>query len=259
MQTVPDHLKPPLADLLLSLADDKLLLGHLNSDWTGLAPILEEDIAFSHLAQDEIAHAQAIYELAGRLTGRGPDQLAFGRTPPQFRSAAIVETPDEFDWAAALSRKLFCDRFDALRLDRLACSAWPPLRDLARRIADEERVHVEHTDGWVIRLGRGTSESNARMTRALTALAPLAPGLFEPVENQEQLAAAGLYPGDENAMFQSWLAGVQDVLSRAGLKASIPAREPSVRGGRRGVHTPHLKGILDEMSEVYRLEPDAAW
>lgn len=259
MQTVPDHLKPPLADLLLSLADDKLLLGHLNSDWTGLAPILEEDIAFSHLAQDEIAHAQAIYELAGELTGRSADQLAFGRTPEQFRSAAIVEVPDEFDWATALSRKLFCDHFDRVRLQRMSRSAWKPLADLAARIADEERVHVDHTDGWVIRLGRGTSESRARMTSALEALAPLSPMLFEPVQGQEALLEAGLYPGDETTMFQAWLDSVRDVLSRAGLKASIPARDPSVRGGRHGVHTSHLKSILDEMCEVYRLEPDAAW
>ena len=40
------ELNEPLTLLLLALADDKLLIGHRNSDWTGLAPILEEDIAF---------------------------------------------------------------------------------------------------------------------------------------------------------------------------------------------------------------------
>ena len=88
---LPDELKKPAAELLLALADDKLMLGHRNSDWTGLGPILEEDIAFSSLAQDEIAHASAIYELVGELLGRSADDLAFGRAINDYRSATIVE------------------------------------------------------------------------------------------------------------------------------------------------------------------------
>ena len=57
MDNLPENLKQPMIDLLLAVADDKLMLGHRNSDWTGLGPILEEDIAFSSLAQDDIAHA----------------------------------------------------------------------------------------------------------------------------------------------------------------------------------------------------------
>ena len=98
MIEVPENLKTPFADLILAIADDKLMLGHRNSDWTGLAPILEEDIAFSSLAQDEIAHASAFYELAATITGRSANEYAFGRTPQEFRCAWIVEVPDEFDW-----------------------------------------------------------------------------------------------------------------------------------------------------------------
>ena len=86
-----EDLKGPLLELLLSVADDKLLLGHRNSDWTGLGPILEEDIAFSSMAQDEIAHAQALYERAGELVGKTADQLAFGRDPDAYRCATITE------------------------------------------------------------------------------------------------------------------------------------------------------------------------
>src|SRR5436190_22337568 len=144
-QQLPDHLKPPLVQLLLAIADDKLILGHRNSDWTGLGPILEEDIAFSHLAQDEIAHAQALYEFVGSLLGRRADDLAFGRTPEQFRCAAIVEVPDEFDWATAICRQFFCDHIDRVRFEALSRSSHKPLADLSRRIAAEEKVHEEHS------------------------------------------------------------------------------------------------------------------
>ena len=92
-----ENLKTPLVELLLSVADDKLMIGHRNSDWTGLGPILEEDIAFSSLAQDEIAHAQVLYGLASEIDGRSADSLAFGRGPDEYRCAQLVELPDDFD------------------------------------------------------------------------------------------------------------------------------------------------------------------
>ena len=85
MQSIPDNLKTPFTNLILAIADDKLMLGHRNSDWTGLGPILEEDIAFSSLAQDEIAHASAFYELLETIDGRNANELAFGRTPEEYR------------------------------------------------------------------------------------------------------------------------------------------------------------------------------
>ena len=44
---------------LLEIADDELILGWRNSEWTGVAPFLEEDVAFSSIAQNEIGHARA--------------------------------------------------------------------------------------------------------------------------------------------------------------------------------------------------------
>lgn len=259
MINVADNLKQPLATLLLALADDKLMLGHRNSDWTGLGPILEEDIAFSHMAQDEVAHAQAIYEFVGAMIGKSADELAFGRKPEEFRCAHIVEVPDEFDWATAMARKFYCDHFDLLRLQRLSQSALNPLADLSRRIADEEQLHVTHVDGWIKRLGRGGKESRDRLQRALDALAPLAVWLFEPFDGLKTLVDAKIYPGSDFTMADAWTKSLQDVANDAGLKIAIEFGSPDSKGGRRGVHTPHLKELLDEMCEVYRIEPGAAW
>lgn len=260
MNDVPADLTPILADLLFAVADDKLMLGHRNSDWTGLGPILEEDIAFSSLAQDEIAHAQALYELAGTLLDRGADQLAFGRPVEAYRCAQLVTLSDEFDWSVAIVRQFFCDHFDRLRLERLSRSAWLPLRDLASRMAAEEQVHVDHVDGWIRRLADGTDESRARLADALVSLAPHAAMLAEPVENESRLVQAGLYPQlDDGDLFDVWRAALDAALAGTDLTLSMEPPAPPAVGGRRGAHAPLLAELLDEMCEVFRLEPDAAW
>lgn len=262
MEPLPDPtLRQPLVQLLLAIADDKLILGHRNSDWTGLGPILEEDIAFSALAQDEIAHAQALFVLAGSLIGKSADQLAFGRRVDEYRCAHIVEVPDEFDWATALVRQFFCDHFDRLRLNRLAESSWKPLASLAKRLAAEEEIHVQHADQWMIRLGTGSEESRTRLQRAIETLSAQAASLLEPVESQEQLEQAGVYPilpGDRD-LFGLWSDELREVAHHGNLSLELQPLQASTRGGRRGIHTPHLNELLDEMCEVYRLEPDAAW
>jgi ring-1,2-phenylacetyl-CoA epoxidase subunit PaaC len=261
MEQVSEQFKDLLAQLLLSIADDKLILGHRNSDWTGLGPILEEDIAFSHMAQDEMAHAQALYQFVGEMIGTSADQLAFGRRPEEYRCAHILEVPDEFDWATAMARKFFCDHFDLLRLQHLSKSSHKPLADLSRRIAAEEQLHVDHVDSWMQRLGRGTDESRSRIQKALDALAPLAPMLFEGVEGQQALCDGGLCPGGCGpTMFNEWRDGIQNIASQSKLRLpNLQPPSPQARAGRHGVHTPHLKELLDEMCEVYRVEPGAAW
>lgn len=248
------------AELIFSIADDKLILGHRNSDWTGLGPILEEDIAFSSLAQDEMAHAQALYEIAGGLLDERADDLAFGRSAGEFRCARIVELPDDFNWAFALARRLFCNHFERLRVDRLANSSLKPLADLAKRIAAEQQVQVEHIDNWIVRLGRGTDDAQQKIQTAVSDLAEAAVYLFEPIEDQTSLVESGMYPGDDAAMYAEWKRTVEQVLGRAGLSINLPDTPTlTTAGGRRGEHSPHLAELLEEMTEVYRVEPGAQW
>lgn len=259
MTSLAKHLNAAFTQLILSIADDKLMLGHRNSDWTGLAPILEEDIAFSSMAQDEIAHAMALYQLLEPIVGKTADSIAFGRTVEEYRCAAIVVLPDEFDWATAIARQFFCDHFDRLRLERLAQSSYKPAADLAARQMAEEQIHVEHVDAWVSRLGRGGDDSHARLQRALDQLAPIAPMMFETVEDQQTLAEAGVYPGCGPDVFAQWRDQLQTIAGDAGLTLELTAPQASAIGGRRGQHSEHLTALLDEMCEVYRLEPGAAW
>jgi ring-1,2-phenylacetyl-CoA epoxidase subunit PaaC len=259
MEKLAEHLRQPFVQLLLSVADDKFILGHRNADWTGVAPILEEDIAFSSLSQDELAHASALYELVASLLGTNADKLAFGRQSHEYRCAHIVELCDEFNWAVAICRNFFCDHFDLLRLQRLAQSKYTPLAQLAARLAAEERIHVEHADSWMMRLGRGGEPAHSRTQEALNALAPLPPGLFEPTEGLGLLEAEGIYPKTEPGMFERWSENLGSVARDAGFTLTLQPAMAAGMGGRRGKHSAAFLPLLDELTEVYRIEPEAAW
>lgn len=256
---MPDNLKGPLVELLLAIADDKLMLGHRASDWTGLAPILEEDIAFSAISQEEIAHASALYEMVGKITGEDADAVAFGRDPEAYRCAGIAAASDEFDWARAIVRQFFCDHLDALRFERLSRSAYTPLAALASRIRAEEATHVQHADMWVIRLSQGDEQAQQRVQAAVDVLAPQAGLLFEATDGVEGLERDRLYPGSHTEMFRQWRAAVEALLSEAGIGIELQWPPSGLVGGRCGRHGPDFAAILDEMCEVYRIEPEAAW
>ena len=54
---------------LLALADDEHLIGQQHTEWIGVAPFLEEDLAFASIAQDELGHAAALYEVITHSAG----------------------------------------------------------------------------------------------------------------------------------------------------------------------------------------------
>ncbi|MCC7290546.1 MAG: phenylacetate-CoA oxygenase subunit PaaC [Phycisphaerales bacterium] len=256
---IPNNLQQPMIDLLLSIADDKFILGHRIADWTGLAPMLEEDIAFSSIAQDELAHAQVLYDTIGAWTGRGGDHVAYGRSPSEYRCAALVEVPDELQWDVAIARQFYCDHFDLLRLGRLARSKDAQLAALAHRLAAEERVHVEHMDHWITQLGKAGGEARERTQRSLDRLAPAASMLFEPTEGMSLLEAAGLYPLAERDFFSAWREDLTRVAGDAGLNLRLSLPDSHAVGGRRGRHDAAFAALLEEITEVYRVEPMAQW
>ncbi len=259
MLDLPNNLQQPAADLLLSMADDKLMVGHRASDWTGLGPVLEEDIAFSAIAQEEIAHAAELYALVGSLSGKSADAVAYGRQPAEYRCAVLVELDDEFDWARAIVRQFFCDHLDLLRFDRLSRSNCAPLAGLAARIRAEETTHVEHADTWMRHLSLGGEEGKQRVQAALDVLVPHAAMLFEPTDGVAALEKAGFYPGNNGEMFKTWWAECSRVLNDAGLAANVTLPDTGRTGGRRGQHSAGFAALLDEMCEVFREEPEAAW
>jgi ring-1,2-phenylacetyl-CoA epoxidase subunit PaaC len=152
---------------LLEIADDELILGWRDSEWTGIAPLLEEDVAFSSIAQNEIGHARALYELVARERGTTADELAFDRSPGEYRCAQLVELR-LLDWGQTIARHYLYEEADAIRLERLKQSGDPEIAGLATKIDREEAYHRMHAQMWHDRL-----QDEPRYVAALEELRPL--------------------------------------------------------------------------------------
>src|SRR5919198_2686203 len=137
----------PRSALLFSLADDELILGHRHAEWTGWAPHIEEDLAFSSIAQDEMAHARLLFELATPLTGRDEDSLALGRQPDEYLNAVLCERPNG-DWGYTVARQFLYDMADDVRLEALASSTWTELAEVVKVMRLEEKYHLDHARVW---------------------------------------------------------------------------------------------------------------
>jgi ring-1,2-phenylacetyl-CoA epoxidase subunit PaaC len=162
---------------LLRLADDELIIGWRDSEWTGIAPLLEEDVAFSSIAQNEIGHARALYEL---LTD-DPDALAFDRQPDEYRHSALVELRLT-DWAHTIARRWLYEVADEIRISALK-SELP----LAAKIDREEAYHRMHAAMWHDRL-----KDTPRFRSAVEELWPYALGVLPPEQRRTLAARVGL-------------------------------------------------------------------
>jgi ring-1,2-phenylacetyl-CoA epoxidase subunit PaaC len=224
----------PLVSRYLALADDALVLGHRTSEWTGHAPVLEEELALANIALDLIGQARMLYQAAGELTGHGEDELAYLRDPPAFRNALIMELPNG-DFAFTIARMFLV----SVASDQQWRAGFddPVLTAVAEKAMKETAYHVRHSAEWLIRLGDGTAESHRRAQDAVDALWP--------------------FTGELTEAREAWLRQVSPVLHRATLQQ--PTDGWMQIGGRTGRHTEHLGHLLAEMQVLPRTYPGATW
>jgi ring-1,2-phenylacetyl-CoA epoxidase subunit PaaC len=209
------------AQELLQLADDELFLGWRNSEWTGIAPFLEEDVAFSSIAQTEIGHARAWYELAAKELGTDADSLAFDRDPDEYLCAPLVERRLVDDWAGTIARHWLYENADAIRIQVLLNSTHREVAGLAEKIDREEAYHRMHAAMWEERL-----RDEPKFREAVDELWPYALGVL----SEEQ----------------------RPLLCKAVDRDEVEAIE-------RGLHIEDLRPLLEEMTMVRRLVPGASW
>jgi ring-1,2-phenylacetyl-CoA epoxidase subunit PaaC len=213
-------------DLLLSIADDELFLGWRDSEWTGIAPFLEEDVAFSSIAQNEIGHARALYELAAAELGTTADELAFDRKPEEYRCSPLVQLR-KLEWARTIARRWLYETADEIRLDALRASDDPEIAGIAAKMDREEAYHRMHAEMWIDRL-LASEEGRAKLDEGVDELWPYALGMLDE-ELRPQLRAR-----------------VEERLGR-----TLPEVEPVPRS----VHEAELAELWEEMTSVRRSEP----
>lgn len=246
-----------IKELLYKIADDQLILGHRNSEWTGFGPLLEEDIAFSSMAQDKVGHSYAIYQILNKLGEQEPDTVAFMRNANQFHNSQLVELPNgEYDFS--LIRHFLYDTAEIIRFEMLSQSTYEPLAELSRKIKGELKYHTLHANTWIKKLGNATEESISRLQNSLERAIPYALGIFEASPYEKEIIAEGIFEG-EATLEKRWKQKVEELLNQTQLQLPDWKSLTPVMGGRHGQHTEHLQPLLDEMSEVFRIDPGAEW
>ena len=209
------------AQELLRLADDELILGWRNSEWTGIAPFLEEDVAFSSIAQTEIGHARAWYELAANELETDADSLAFDREPDEYLCAPLVEMRMADDWARTIARHWLYETADRIRIQVLLNSVDRKVAGLAEKIDREETYHRIHAEMWAERL-----RDEPKFREAVDELWPYALGVL--LEEQRSLFCEAVERDEGEAI-------------------------------ERSGHTEGLRPLWEEMTMVRRSVPGASW
>jgi ring-1,2-phenylacetyl-CoA epoxidase subunit PaaC len=254
-----------IEDYILHQADNALILGHRNSEWTGHGPILEQDIAISNIALDLIGQARNFYQLAARLINENnpgqtvtEDDLAYFRDATSFRNLILVETSNG-DWANTILRQYYFSMYQFLMFQEMMTSSLVDLAAIAAKSLKETRYHVKWSSEWVIRLGDGTEESRMRMLNALHTLNPTLSEIFYPADFEWEAEAAQVCPLPEKIR-DAWYQRVNVTLAQATLPGLLPETGSMQKlSGKNGVHSKQLDELLEEMQILQRTHPGCEW
>jgi ring-1,2-phenylacetyl-CoA epoxidase subunit PaaC len=250
----------------LHLADNALVLGHRNSEWTGHGPVLEQDIAISNIALDLIGQARNFYQYAAQLAGADSnekevteDTLAYLRDSHEFKNCLLVEQPNG-DWGKTILRQFFFSTYQFYLYQQLQHSKDETLAAIAAKALKEVTYHTRWSAEWVIRLGDGTDESHRRMVNAMDDLWKFTGELFQPAAYEMQLVQEGIAV-DITLLRSPWNEKVNAVLEEATLNDDNGKRQKAwmQTGGKDGTHTEHLGYLLAEMQYLQRVYPDSTW
>ncbi len=222
-----------IREFLLAFADDEHMMGQQHTEWVGVAPFLEEDLAFSSIGQDELGHAAMLYELVLELDGIEPtdtavDTLAFGRPSHDYRCCHLVEYETK-DWAEALVRHWVYDAFEEMRWQLVGDSTLPKLAAVAGKALREEAFHRRHADALLDKLLE-SSEARARILEALEAIAPMVPGLCEGTAGEAAAVVGGVAAGPTDGLLEPL---VRALAQRFGNPADGGSADGSPRHTRR--------------------------
>lgn len=260
--------KKTLVELLYQLADDDFILAFRGSEWLGVAPHIEEDVAFSSISQDTMGHAVIYYEMLEELGEGKADDLAHLREAKDRRNAIILEEVNgtgsylkepRYDWAFAVVRNYFYDLAKAIRLQSIKKSSYKPLAYVAEKMMLEQYYHLMHWQTWFTQLVSATGESNRRMKEAIEKVWLNFGGVLTLGPSGETMEHLGLIEG-EQVLKDKWMKEIGEVFNKYDVKIPNNASPTMLKGdGRNNEFTNDLTEALKTLSEVYNLDPTAGW
>ncbi|WZY01531.1 1,2-phenylacetyl-CoA epoxidase subunit PaaC [Bacillus sp. FSL W7-1360] len=252
--------------LALQLADDDFLFAYRGSEWLGIAPHIEEDVASASISQNSMGHAAMFYELASELGAGTVDELAHGRKAIERKNSILVERVNgpgsymgqpAYDFAYAVVRNYFYTEAKKIKMDSLENSACEALREIATKVNMELHYHIFHWKTWFVALIQANDEAKVRMTTAITRVMEDFGDLFSYGHDAAKIEAAQLIETEE-VLAARFTDTVGQVLASVGLNEDMLAYTCK-QNGRNHIHTDDLTAALATLSEVYRTDVTAAW
>ncbi|MGX9136038.1 1,2-phenylacetyl-CoA epoxidase subunit PaaC [Rummeliibacillus sp. JY-2-4R] len=255
----------PEIELLFQLADDDFLFSYRGSEWLGLAPHIEEDVAFSSITQDTMGHATMFYRLLESLNVGDADALAHLRPVVERRNSILVERKNgegtylenpQYDWAYAVVRNYLYTVAKKVKIDSLKSSSNEKLQEAAVKISMELYYHLLHWKTWFVQLFTSTDEARLRMQEALNRVIEDSGDLFSFGSLEKEIVASGLIEGSDE-LIERWLLLLNPVFKK--INIPLPELKAPSLNGRNGEHTDELQQAITTMSEVYTSNLKATW
>lgn len=258
--------KSALTALLYQLADDDFILAYRGAEWLGLAPHIEEDVAFSSISQDMMGHAAMFYQLLEGLGEGDVDELAHARAAKDRKNAILLElvngsgnylSKPRYDWAFAVVRNYFYIQAKKIRMESLKKSSYEPLANMAVNVNMELYYHLLHWKTWFVQLMTAGNEARKRMEAAITKVFADFDGVLTLGPFGSEMVNHNLIENEE-FLKKKWQICMRPVFESVNL--SMPDSFGMKSGnGRKGEHSQDLDAALIVLSEVYNVNPAASW
>ncbi|QFT89238.1 1,2-phenylacetyl-CoA epoxidase, subunit C [Bacillus sp. THAF10] len=255
-----------LTSLLFQLADDDFIIAYRGSEWLGLAPHIEEDVAFSSINQDTMGHASMFYQLLEELGEGNMDVLAHGRSVKERVNAILLEkvngsgtylTEPKYDWAFTVVRNCFYTMLKKIKVESLKNSSYEPLKHIAIKVNMELYYHLLHWKTWFVQLCNANGDAKSRMVAAIQLVMEEFEGVIHLGPSGEKMTSFNLLDS-EDALRQRFVSELSAMFERANLSLETNTKMKS-GNGRNGEHTSDLEEALKTLAEVYNSDPAAVW
>ena len=136
-----------LSDLVLSIADNKQMLGLRYAEWATRAPSLEADIAAAAMGLDDLGHSRVLY---GCLEPLGSDPRGRDREsdPASLRALPYFDQPWT-EWAQFVAANAILDTAFTAMIEACVGGSVEVLQQRLRKMLMEERYHFLHGRSWL--------------------------------------------------------------------------------------------------------------
>ena len=209
--------------VLSSLADNKQAIGRRYAYWSNGAPALEAAVAAAAMTQDELGHARTLYPL---LEDFAQGQADLQQVEPMTRTLHyhLAFLDKDFEgWSDFVATNFLLDTALTTFFEAAQNSSYEPLRQRARKVVQEERIHFIHGEGWVRRLARAGGAVRAALITSLTRLWTETLCWFGPQDDlsMQQLYRDGVIDAAPDELRSRYLQKIMPTLSSLNIEVPV--------------------------------------